>query len=269
MSNNRHYSFARNFFSRPENDDTIEQFKKEYMTSMKNYQLAMEGNKSGTAADVSGRFDEASIRSPPKKSRINNNNSNNNNINIPSSRISSAATLSSDDHQELSILRDEVKSLIDARNKDSFDRINFKSALNNLDSRLNNLESLILNQRKNTTTHSDSSRPNSYQSMDPRIQENRYDYMLKDQLRRNGYRDNNINSSNAFPSSPPSSKRYSSPIQRYQYDSYSNTNSNRYNDYQKSRPHYDYLYRMNNINNNNNRTDFDDISTIDILNGKI
>ena len=76
MSNNRH-SFARDFFSRPENDDTIEQFKKEYMASMKNYQLAMEGKNRDIQSPSNSYMNENDnylVNGSVKRTKNNNNN---------------------------------------------------------------------------------------------------------------------------------------------------------------------------------------------------
>lgn len=276
-------NFARDFFTRPENDDTIEQFKRQYMNSKKNYQLAMDSNNDTNPSG--GRFDERDIGSPPSKPHPRTNGpSSVRNHNVATSRLSSTATLSNnDDHQDLSMLRDEVQKLINAREKDNFDKINLKSALNNLDSRLNNLENVILKSQSQSQSQSinNSSRPQSYESYGRNTLYNKrkdesYDYMLKDELRRNGYRDSPqyynkiknsyINHTNYIPPSPPqryatSSARYSSPPpppplnlaqQRYYSDSY---------EYDHNKRIDDPPYRSNRYN--------DDASTIDLINGRI
>lgn len=306
---NKDYSFARNFFSRPENDDTIEQFKKEYMTSMKNYQLAMEGKNRdiGSPSDsYMNKNDDYIVNGSVKRNNNGNGSSSNNNNNV-SSRLSSTATLSSDDHQDLLILKNEVKSLLDSREKDKFDKINLKALLNNFDSRLNNLESLILRSRDNNNNRlynskfnpsssnaTFSNRPASYGSIPQNKnywnKDESYDYMLKDQLRRNGYRyngnyqtnreDNNFREpyqyrSNPVDSSLPpynvSTKYLRTPQRKYNFDrdylNYDNFNDNIDNNkfkYQRTYP----LYRNKNSTSGNDII-YDDISTIDILNGKI
>ncbi|KAG0663960.1 TBC1 domain, member 5 [Monosporozyma unispora] len=272
-------SFAKNFFTRPDNDDTIEQFKRQYMNSKKNYQMAMDSNND---SDLSGRFNERDIRSPPKSNRVNNEPGSVRNHNINSSRLSSTATLSADDHQDLSMLRDQVQKLINARQKDNFDKINLKSALTNLDSRLNNLENIILKSQSQTN----SSRPQSYENynQNPVYNYNNkrdegYDHMLKTELRRNGYGNNephfnNHNKSNYFntnniPPSPPqgysqppmsSSQRYATSSSRY--SPLPPPSSNRY--YSNS-----YEDRGIDIRSYRNNRNYDDVSTIDLLNGKI
>lgn len=290
MSNNRH-SFARDFFSRPENDDTIEQFKKEYMASMKNYQLAMEGKNRDIQSPSNSYMNENDnylVNGSVKRTKNNNNNNNNsiigntNNHNSVSSRLSSTATLSFDDHQDLLILKNEVKSLLESRDKADFDKINLKALLNNFDLRLNNLESLILKTRDNKINNkfdqpslplSSSYRPVSYGSVPQNKyywnKDENYDYMLKDQLRRNGYKYKNTNhvnrgdlnrrglyshrSSDPIDYSPTlhpyhrtvSTKYLHTPQRKYNYD----------HEYSKYSPPYSNIKNNNNNNNNNNNSD--------------
>lgn len=281
-------NFAREFFNRPENDDTIEQFKRQYMTSKKNYEMAMDSNNDANLSG--GRFNERDIGSPPSKPHPRANGPGSvRTHNVATSRLSSTATLSNNnnndhEHQDLSRLRDEVQKLINAREKDNFDKINLKSALNNLDSRLNNLENVILKSQSQSQSQSinNSSRPQSYESYgrDPHYHKRKdesYDYMLKDELKRNGYREqlpqyynknksNYINHTNYIPPSPPqryatSSARYSSPPvapliaqQRYYSDSYGYDRNKRVDDNPPFR---------------SNRFNDDDASTLDLINGRI
>lgn len=279
--NNKEYSFARNFFSRPENDDTIEQFKKEYMTSMKNYQLATEGKNRDIQSPARSHINETNnylINGSVKKTKNNNNNNNNSNSNSNniSSRLSSTATLSSDDHQELLILKNEVKSLLDSRDKDSFDKINLKALLNNFDSRLNNLESLILKSRNNNNNNSNNNNSNNNSKFDqPSLslpsyrpissydsipqsknywnKDESYDYMLMDQLRKSGNKYNSINYVNKednhfrdFYSHRSDPIVYSpTPQRKYNY----NHNYGYDYDYDHDHAHSNYSRLNNSINN--------------------
>ncbi|CCK72221.1 uncharacterized protein KNAG_0J01400 [Huiozyma naganishii CBS 8797] len=118
--------FVRTFFSRPETDDTINNFKRDYMESMKKLNMVLNTSRNGspmrgtTGPKKVKEVDELNIRSPPRipNERVQSNRKLDDNDNVrlqfktrePNSRISSTSTLGPSDEQ-IHVLIDEMKEL--------------------------------------------------------------------------------------------------------------------------------------------------------------